>query len=83
MPTTSTSSKPCRKCGGTGYLPHFARTDAGRCWSCNKVEARPLTDDDIAYQAMLAHRASPEGRAEARAARRFRTSAAAIACAAA
>lgn len=29
MPTT-----PCPKCNGTGYLPHHAHVDGGRCWNC-------------------------------------------------
>lgn len=41
------SPKTCRKCGGCGYLPHFARTDAGRCWSCQGL-AQPLTPEILA-----------------------------------
>lgn len=27
----------CTKCNGTGRLPHFARTDGGKCWKCQDV----------------------------------------------
>jgi hypothetical protein len=43
----------CHKCGGTGYLPHFARTDAGKCWACQGL-AVPLTTDQIADDAAYA-----------------------------
>jgi DnaJ-class molecular chaperone len=49
----------CRKCNGTGFLPHFAHSDHGRCWACQGVadtsytktaeaEARTMTDEDRA-----------------------------------
>ena len=28
--------KTCYKCNGTGYIPHLANVDEGRCWNCNK-----------------------------------------------
>ncbi len=44
----------CRKCGGTGFLPHFARTDAGRCWACTGLATAPtpelLADDELYRQ---------------------------------
>lgn len=63
----------CRKCGGTGYLPHFARTDAGRCWACTGL-AVPLTDeqrsDDAAYAAEMGLGLTLAERAALRQARR-------------
>ena len=48
----------CRKCGGRGYLPHFAHVDSGRCWAC--APEAPYTVrvatilDDLAVSAMRA-----------------------------
>lgn len=47
------ATKICRKCNGTGYLPHFARTDAGKCWACtDRVVA--LTPEQVADDAAYA-----------------------------
>jgi hypothetical protein len=46
----------CKKCGGTGYLPNFARVDAGRCWACLPAAPVPtaeqLADDEAARAEM-------------------------------
>lgn len=71
MTNAATAPKTCRKCGGSGYLPHFARIDAGRCWACTGLAA-PLSAevlaDDEAYLAELA--ATREAARLRRAARR-------------
>jgi len=50
----------CRKCGGTGYLPHLARVDHGRCWACLPAAPTPtaatLADDEAARAEMGAGR---------------------------
>ncbi len=28
------ATKHCSRCGGTGYIPNFARVDGGKCWKC-------------------------------------------------
>ena len=62
--------KNCRKCNGTGYLPHLSRVDGGRCWAC--VTVRPAADpaDDEAYAQILAELRLP--RAERKALRAAR-----------
>lgn len=51
------TTTPCPKCGGSGYLPHFARTDGGKCWACTDRAVQPTAEtlaDDEAYRAEMA-----------------------------
>lgn len=65
-------TKVCRKCGGTGYLAHFARVDGGKCWVCTDVadtsHARnlPVLTDEEAAARWAAHTAEIKARRAAR-----------------
>lgn len=63
------AGRKCRKCNGTGFLPHFAHSDQGKCWACTgradtsytatvEAEARTLTEADLAarWEALCAER---------------------------
>lgn len=62
----------CRKCNGTGYLPHFARTDGGKCWACtDKADTSytrniPTLTDAEAAERWAAHVAEVKARRKAR-----------------
>jgi hypothetical protein len=71
MTSKTSSSKTCRKCGGTGRV--HSPVDFGRCWACQGL-AKPISPetlaDDEAYRREMGLDLTFEERSAARRARR-------------
>jgi hypothetical protein len=74
MPQTTTT-KACRNCQGTGYLPHFSRIDGGKCWACtDKADTsytrhvEVLSEDEFEARRLEANRLRSIARRQRRAA---------------